>query len=333
MTDIPTSSDPRSLAFDTLDVFTSAPFAGNPLAVVHLRSAETNRSSQQQKQIIAREFNLSETVFIHHDESSLSNYDTEHHGTWKIDIFMTNQELPLAGHPVIGSAWWLAHTYADLQSATLLCKAGPVHIKVDRSVTPFRVAASMPQALRILQAGPNLQDILQMQRGLVPHTSALQNARPGQERFPVVQLVPGMTFALVELPSGEALDTIAPTPTRVTVPSEEGFIAMYLYTLRREAAKRFTLHTRMIEQFLEDPATGSAACTLSGYLALQAVGADASALADVETPWEFNITQGEKMGRKSDIHVKVWIDVEGTIKEIQLGGSAVQVMNGTLWSR
>lgn len=86
------------LEFVTLDVFTTTPFKGNPLGVVHLPppTASAPALSQAQKQAIAREFNLSETVFVH-DVSPGS--EEESSNTRRIDIFMTDKELPFAGHP------------------------------------------------------------------------------------------------------------------------------------------------------------------------------------------------------------------------------------------
>ncbi|KAF3357854.1 Putative DNA helicase INO80 [Verticillium dahliae VDG1] len=90
-----------SLDFVTLDVFTKTPYQGNPLGVVHL--PHDRPITQAQKQAIAREFNLSETVFLH-DVDPANDPDPT---TRRIDIFMTKGELPFAGHPTIGAAAYL----------------------------------------------------------------------------------------------------------------------------------------------------------------------------------------------------------------------------------
>src|SRR5438552_180838 len=82
--------------FHTLDVFTSTRFGGNPLAVV----LDADRLSTAQMQAIAREFNLSETIFVQTPESA-SN-------TAKVRIFFPQGEMPFAGHPTLGCAILLA---------------------------------------------------------------------------------------------------------------------------------------------------------------------------------------------------------------------------------
>ena len=84
------------LAFHTLDVFTATPFTGNPLAVVH----EADMLSTDRMQAIAREFGLSETVFVQRPVNPAHSA--------KIRIFTPAAELPFAGHPTIGTAILLA---------------------------------------------------------------------------------------------------------------------------------------------------------------------------------------------------------------------------------
>jgi len=76
-----------TLSFATVDVFTHVRFGGNPLAIVNIPCPVS--LSQEQKQAIAREFNYSETVFLHEDTSSPDGR--------KVDIFTTTEELPFAG--------------------------------------------------------------------------------------------------------------------------------------------------------------------------------------------------------------------------------------------
>src|SRR5829696_2615449 len=82
--------------FVTLDVFTRQPLAGNPLAVV----LDAEGLDTKAMQAIAREFNLSETVFIERPE------DPRHRA--KLRIFTPRNELPFAGHPTVGTAVLLA---------------------------------------------------------------------------------------------------------------------------------------------------------------------------------------------------------------------------------
>ena len=88
----------REHRFATLDVFTERRFGGNPLAVVH----DADALDGKQMQVIARELNLSETVFL------LKPANPAHSA--KVRIFTPGRELPFAGHPTIGTAVWLATT-------------------------------------------------------------------------------------------------------------------------------------------------------------------------------------------------------------------------------
>jgi PhzF family phenazine biosynthesis protein len=83
-------STPAQLEFVTLDVFTSQPYQGNPLAIV--RIPHGTEVSQEQKQAIAREFNLSETTFLH------ENADGANDNLWTVDIFMVSN-CARAGYP------------------------------------------------------------------------------------------------------------------------------------------------------------------------------------------------------------------------------------------
>lgn len=113
-------SSRSKLHFTTLDVFTSTPFLGNPLAIVNVPKDLKNVLSQTQRQAIAREFNLSETVFMHE-----GNPDD---GPINIDIFTTDTELPFAGHPSIGSGWYLLSRHLANDRVTLRMKAGDIPV-------------------------------------------------------------------------------------------------------------------------------------------------------------------------------------------------------------
>lgn len=112
-----------SVNFNQIDVFTSVPFQGNPVAVVF----DADGFSTEKMQEIAKWTNLSETTFI--QSSKLGDY--------KLRIFTPGNELPFAGHPTIGSAW------AVLQSKSILsgkneffqeCKAGLVRLVIENDL-------------------------------------------------------------------------------------------------------------------------------------------------------------------------------------------------------
>lgn len=132
-------SSPTQLDFVTVDVFTSKPYEGNPLAIIRIPDGVT--ISQAQKQAIAREFNLSESTFLH-EKSADSQSDA-----WVVDIFLTTAEIPFAGHPTIGTACYVLGRVAEergirsgVVEASFQLKAGPVGLRYDVSKKTSRAA-------------------------------------------------------------------------------------------------------------------------------------------------------------------------------------------------
>jgi len=132
-------SPPTQLEFVTLDVFTATKYEGNPLAVVRIPRGVA--VSQEQKQAIAREFNLSEATFLH------EGGDISSENAWTVDIFLTTAEIPFAGHPTIGTACYALARVArergiedGVIDGTFALKAGPVLLRYDVSKKTTRAA-------------------------------------------------------------------------------------------------------------------------------------------------------------------------------------------------
>lgn len=309
----------KSIRYVTLDVFTRERFKGNPLAIVEL--PDDFDLEQEAKQGIAREFNLSETVFLHPPSSQTS--------ARKYDIFTSTEELPFAGHPTIGTLVYLGSgrdaAGGGMESITLHAKAGPIKATFNGDT---RVAeASIPHNVRIHQTPVPWQSVLNSQ----PCLKRLKV--PSEPSCPMVSIVKGMTFVLIDLPHVEVLASLTVGGPRLD-PSAfrwdegwESFTAPYFYVVISEdpGARYMRLRTRMIEPVCgEDPATGSAASALSSYLALQRGTAGAA--------YSFSVEQGVEMGRASDIGIVVTLDLSGdAVKEVILSGSAVPVSKGTIF--
>ncbi|KAK0287526.1 hypothetical protein LTR91_002980 [Friedmanniomyces endolithicus] len=301
-----------SLSFVTVDVFTTTRFAGNPLAIV--RIPEAGHVSTEQMQIIACEFNLSETVFLY-ERLAGDQRETE----WRFRIFMTSAELPFAGHPTIGTACYALGTLAgNASSGKLVCNAGPIGIQYSNAVA----RASIPHNVHIHNEFKfTTEQLYELQ-------PALANLKK-PHAITVVSPVKSMNFIMIEL---DSLEDLAQVTTSGVKPRakldagwDTGFIGSYFYVVmpqdgQRPGPKRHSVRTRMIEGTLEDPATGSAACGLCAYLAMEGQLKNAS----------FLITQGVEMGRRSEIGVAVTLTDLGAIDKIELSGSAVKVMEGTV---
>jgi PhzF family phenazine biosynthesis protein len=194
------------LNFVTLDVFTQTRFEGNPLAVVTVPVGL--EVPTQTLQTIAREFNLSETVFLYENEDAA----TAEIPAWRVRIFMVDHELPFAGHPTIGTACYSLGTLAKGKSTgRLLCQAGNIEIDFADEVAN----AAIPHNVHVHTETPFT----------VADVELLQPKLKGEKMLDinVVSPVKGMNFINVELPDIEALGKVecsgvvgqpAPDPVR-----------------------------------------------------------------------------------------------------------------------
>jgi PhzF family phenazine biosynthesis protein len=284
------------LNFITLDVFTKTRYAGNPLAIVHIPAEHHGTLTQAQKQSIATEFNLSETVFMHQvsEEPVI------------VDIFTTITEIPFAGHPTIGSAWYiLQHQQKRVQA--LQTKAGRIPIALNDGL----VRAGIPHNIHIHAR---------------TFTSSLNDIAN-----PIVSIVKGMSFILARLPDLGALGKAKSTlyedtynPDILDKDWKEGLVGTLFYAPQGlDSSGHRAFRTRMHGSG-EDPATGSASSALGAYLALNEPAEKGNG------PFRYVLTQGVEMGKKSDIVVDVTRGGPGAIESIFLSGTAVKVMEGSL---
>ncbi|KAJ4397172.1 hypothetical protein N0V93_001396 [Gnomoniopsis smithogilvyi] len=328
--------------FVTLDVFTDTPFLGNPLAIVVVEDKERSALDKDDnfdiKQLIAKEFNLSETVFLYlRPNETLSSPDRSS-SEREMRIYTIESELPFAGHPTIGVAYLLRrHLGWDFVN-TITPRAGPIHLtSTDNGSVTARIPHDVHLHSRTLRTLYDLGD-KDITSQIHPALHDDQEIRDAELDAPMFSIVKGMTFLLVELPSiehlgkvnlGKRLDLGNYVSLLDAGSWGHGFTARYYYVRQAVAAaedgtRTETIRTRMVELGFEDPATGSAASALSCHLSLN---------GDVEEV-RYRITQGVEIGRKSDIEVNVVSGVgeDGVraIKEVRLGGSARVVMSGSI---
>ena len=306
----------NSLAFATVDVFTTTTFRGNQLAVIQLPSGYNPTTEIKQK--IAREFNFSETVFFY---PPTSGAESER----RLSIFTTQQELPFAGHPVVGAVChFCQHVEPETDNLTLSCPAGLITARFVRAENIGEV--DMPHNVRIHKSPANGWLITKNQ------TYLARTAIVAPE-VPIVSIVKGMTFVLILLPSiVPHLEKLEAGPLSVDTSSvrldddfSPSFVGSYFYAFATPSTQRITrIRTRMLEAHIgEDAATGSAACALACYLALQD-GVQGKV-------YQYHIEQGIEMGRASEIHVIVTLGSTGrSVQKVVLAGRAVLVTQGTL---
>jgi PhzF family phenazine biosynthesis protein len=295
------------LSFTTLDAFTTTRYDGNPVSIVRVPASEKANLSQEQKQAIAAEFNLSEIVFLHLPA------DGSDYREVNIDIFTHQAEVPFAGHPTIGSSHYLLNELGEKTEA-VITKAG--RIPIERDAQTGQVKAVIPQDFHIHK---------------ITYDSELA-AKPAE----TTSIVNGMSFIFVPLPD---LETLARADKNLNIVRygstydpigldqgwQNGLVGtMYLVAQGTDEFGRKKYRTRMFGS-REDPGTGSASSALGCYLALQ------EPQAAGRGPFRFAFTQGVEMGRRNDIAVEVTRGDGGVgIEKVVLGGAAVKVMEGTL---
>ncbi|KAK7737508.1 hypothetical protein SLS53_006581 [Cytospora paraplurivora] len=347
--------------FITLDVFTDTPFLGNPLAVVIVEARERDGLDRARKQLIAREFNLSETAFLYLRPGETLQRPDRSSSARELGIFTTEQELPFAGHPTIGTAYFLLRHLGWDFVDTIVPRAGPIRITkttTDGGSGGGGVLASIPHDVHLhsrtlrslLQAQQQKKQQQQQQgdddsegeeeEGIAARIQASlhddSDIRDAELDAPAVSIVKGMAFVLVELPSLGHLGRVRagrrPGPPPASLldegPWADGFVGRYYFVRgggggggRRTEE---AVRARLVAPSLEDPATGSAASALASYLSLRGEADEV----------RYRVTQGVEMGRKSDIEVNVVSGAGGdggrVIKEVRLGGTATVVMKGEI---
>lgn len=283
----------------TLDVFTTKPFAGNPLAVV----TDGDGLATPKMQSIAREMNLSETVFIQRP--------TNNRALARLRIFTTTQELPLAGHPVIGTWFLLAElgvVPASEGSVHILQQTGAGILPVEFTFHNGRpVRVTMTQKPARFTRAPFTRATLAAALGLKPSDLA--------PSLPVEFASTGISNLMVPLSRRAVLPKIQMNMRALAhLISPHGTMA-YCFALngRGRAYARGMVPWGIVE----DPATGSAGGSLGAYLVHH------GQLKPSET---LSIMQGVEMGRPSEIQVEV-TEERGKLTP-KVSGSAVRIFEG-----
>ncbi|MCH8553261.1 MAG: PhzF family phenazine biosynthesis protein [Natronospirillum sp.] len=295
------------LNYYTCDVFTKTRFGGNPLAVV----PDARGLSTEQMQTLAREFNYSETTFV------LPPEDSQH--TRQVRIFTPQIEVPFAGHPNVGTAFMLT----ALGQVPLVNEHATLHFEEKAGLVTVTVARrSKDEVYCELQAPQRLS------LGETVSAEELAGAvglKPGDiltaTHQPTVASV-GLPFLVAEVTDRAALARANPNINAMQALQGRGITPdIHLYTRDGDG---YDLRTRMfapLDGVLEDPATGSANCALSGLLAHCQPEADGD--------WQWHIAQGVEMGRPSELFARVDKQA-GQVGTVRMGGYSVRVASGTI---
>lgn len=292
------------------DVFTETPHTGNQLAVF----MEPSGLATTEMAAMTREMNFSECTFVFPAETAGTDL--------RLRIFgRTGNEMPFAGHPVIGSAFALADDgviAAGRADYTFGLGIGPTPLALEWERGQLRFAWMTQQRPTY---GPSLQPS--------PALAAAMGLEPTQlvANLPIQEVSCGSAFFYAPLTSRSAVDGVQMNARELdAVFKQAGVQRRGIFVFTTEAgADGATVYSRMVGATgSEDPATGSASGPLGCYLVRHGLVPASAAGAIVSA-------QGVKMGRPSRIHIRIAVSGQD-VTRVQVGGTSVLVGDGRLRS-
>ncbi|PJG81917.1 isomerase [Caviibacterium pharyngocola] len=253
----------RQYPFKLVNVFAESHFGGNPLAVF----SNADDLNDEEMQLIARQFNLSETVFFQAaaDKSAVQ----------KLRIFTPGYELPFAGHPTIGSAFVLKKLLGLSDDYVLQTKSGLVEIRHQGDI----ITLALKNGVKTVSCTFSLTECAEL---LGLQTADILNA---------VWVDTGANQLLIRLTSESAVKNCQINTALFSqmLPNQ----LAYLWFVENNHAKvRLFFHAN--GTVAEDPGTGSAAANLGGWAITQGL-----------TSIDWTINQGDEMGRPNRLSLKV----------------------------
>ena len=305
--------------FVQLDVFTKEPFAGNPLAVF----PEAEGLTDEQMQQIAREMNLSETVFV------LPPSDAR--ALRRLRIFTPGREMPMAGHPVVGTWNALAR-----EGVVPLPEGGSGWTRIEQElrigVLPVDIEFKDGQPIRVVMTQGKFQVLrdvddvsvraeIEGALGLEPHEL--------DRSLPVQVASTGVPILLVPVRTLEALSSCRMNTSILRdIGLRIGSSGCYAFTRETLDGVSSRAHARLFAPDLgvsEDPATGAAAGPLGAYL----VHHGAFDNEAIDGKFRFIIEQGDFVKRPSRIGIEIK-GGPGAVERVRVGGPSVVVAHGEL---
>lgn len=291
-------------SYHHVDVFTDTPFGGNPLAVFPYAEG----LSTAQMQSIARELNLSESAFV------LPPKDKDNNA--HVSIFTPFVELPMAGHPTVGTAF-------VLQREGLIPSSGAVRFEEGIGVVKVDLQTDDSGVLRIFmtQPEPRFKEEFTDRAAL----AAMLSLEPDDlmAAYPAQVVTSGVPFLYIPL---KDLDAVKHVRVRLDIWENilKDFSTKNIFVFTLETALPTSgVHSRMFAPAMgiaEDPATGAACGPLGAYLVKHGLVLGSEPIIN---------EQGFEMGRPSLIHIRVIAEGDD-ITAVQVGGSSVYMGTGTL---
>jgi trans-2,3-dihydro-3-hydroxyanthranilate isomerase len=275
-----------------VDVFTDKPFTGNQLAVF----PDANGLSTEYMQKLANEINYSETTFV----SKWNSPEADHN----VRIFTLDQELPFAGHPILGTAFTIMQL-SESWDATIRLKTKVGVIPLKKANGEIWMTQNHPDFFEQFSDKNIVADLI----GLTPDDIS--------DDIPIEAVSTGNTMLIIPVKDLKAIESAEGNAHNLRIfCKKHNVVGPYLFTLQTTTMAA-RVHTRFLAPhmgILEDAATGSAAGPLTGYLLKHDV---------FGRSFEIINEQGIEMNRPSQIHMRGMLN-KGTYT-VEIGGQCVNV--------
>ncbi|WP_456275762.1 PhzF family phenazine biosynthesis protein [Bacillus sp. AK128] len=303
----------KKLSYILLDVFTTTPFGGNQLAIF----LNGEGLSSADMQTIAKELNLSESVFLFPPTSERPHY--------KLRIFTPSMELPFAGHPTIGTAFLLGEKKMVSRN-----EEGLTTIVVEENIgeVPLHLYTKNGKMVKAEMIQPTPKVLAEMTDKQAVSRLLSLNEEDLHQSLPIQTVSAGIPFLFIPIKNLEAMKKIQ---LRMDVwqelfSNDENKQHIFAFSLETESPEAH-VHSRMFAPAMgisEDPATGSASGPLGYYLVANQVFEPADNQVTIISE------QGMEMGRPSRIEITVKFQ-QGMVSKVLVGGSALIIGEGTLF--
>lgn len=288
----------RSSAFKQVDVFTSAPMKGNPVAVV-LDAEGLSAATMQQ---IAAWTNLSETTFVLPPTQTGADY--------RLRIFTPRTELPFAGHPSVGTAHALLESgwIAPKDHLVQECAAGLLPVRVDTGGAERRIFVRAPRTRFTELSDAQIAAAVKALRCATPLLAPARHADVGAQ------------WVICELPDEAAVRALKPDmEALIALRSTINAVGFAVFGCAKDADYAFAVRAFCpADGIPEDPVTGSANAAIGAYLLaagkLDAIGAN------------YRVSQGREVDRDGYVDVRV----DTASGDIEIGGQSVTCVDGML---
>jgi len=291
----------RRYPFIQYDVFASEPFAGNPLAVY----SDARGLSDHEMQAIAKEMNLSETTFVLPRDAAV-----EKQKGIRVRIFTVQEELPFAGHPTLGTAFFLRGA-SEAREVALDLNVGRVPVK-------FEENDGQPVFGEMTQRDPEFG--ARHDREEVARACGLKYGDIDPS-LPIQTVSTGMPFTVVPLRGLQYMQELNIDQKGASEYLQKSNGKFFYFVTRETIDPKARLHARMIFYNGEDPATGSAAGCAAAWMA-------ANRVADSDE--RVLIEQGVEMGRPSRIFVRASCQ-DDRVVNVRVGGNVVETVRGEIF--